>query len=408
MAGKWHLGYSTQYSPASAGFKHSWALEDGGGNHFDGRGFMAEDSRYYDDGNLTSWPARQYSTDFYTDKIISYLEKDKKEDKPFFIYAAYTSPHWPLQVPEDELNRYKGAYDEGYEALRKENLQNLKKAGLIPENQTLSELHPTVQPWRSLTADEQARESRQMELYAAMVSNLDDNIGRLLEYLAERGELENTLIVFMGDNGAAPSDLYNRGPFVKALRNKYNNDDLADYGKADTFLSLSYPWAEASAPFKYTKGYTTEGGIRAPFIAAGPMVRDDSVNSAYFTVMDLAPTFLALAGTTYPQNQKHQLLGTSLVPMFSGETASAHADDYVTVLDHNNRALVRQGNWKLVAQEDSYAENGFALYNLMDDPAESVDVKDDFPDFYHSLIAAWQNKTQQYGIKAIPDKVMMK
>jgi arylsulfatase A-like enzyme len=110
-------------------------------------------------------------------------------------------------------------------------------------------------------------------------------------------------------------------------------------------LSLSYPWAEASAPFKYTKGYTTEGGIRAPFIAAGPMVRDDSVNSAYFTVMDLAPTFLALAGTTYPQNQKHPLLGTSLVPMFSGETASAHADDYVTVLDHNNRALVRQGNW---------------------------------------------------------------
>ena len=159
---------------------------------------MAEDSRYYDDGNLTSWPARQYSTDFYTDKIISYLEKDKKEDKPFFIYAAYTCPYWPLQVPEDELNRYKGAYDEGYEALRKENLQNLKKAGLIPENQTLSELHPTVQPWRSLTADEQARESRKMELYAAMVSNLDDNIGRLLEYLAERGELENTLIVFMG------------------------------------------------------------------------------------------------------------------------------------------------------------------------------------------------------------------
>ena len=407
MAGKWHLGEEAEQSPIHAGFKRSWALGDGGANHFDSRGFTPNESRYFADGKEVAWPEGAYSTNFYTDKLISFLEADQHDDKPFFIYAAYTSPHWPLQVPDAELDRYSGAYDDGYEALRVENLANLKSSGLISSDHPLSQLHSSVQPWDSLTDHQKKRQARAMELYAAMVSNLDDNIARLLAALERLGELENTLVIFMGDNGAAPSDLYNRGPFTKSIRSKYDNSDLERYGTADTFVSLGYGWAEAAAPFKYVKGYPTEGGVRAPFIAAGPMVVDSSVSHDYFTVMDLAPTFLELAGADYPNTEGiAPLQGISLLKLLDGSSKSIHSADSATVIDHNNRALVRRGNWKLVSM-DSFVEK-FALYNVLDDPTEQHDIADQYPDIYNELLAVWHQKAREYGIVNIPDKRVMK
>jgi arylsulfatase A-like enzyme len=408
MVGKWHLGSDLSNNPYQAGFERSFALDDGGGNHFDGRGFMPYPSKYFEDDHLADWPEGAYSTNFYTDKLIEFLNTDKTSDQPFFIYAAYTSPHWPLQVPDAELDRYKGAYDEGYEALRIENLNNLKQAGLISQEQGLPELDSSVVPWAELSSEEQKIESRKMELYAAMVSNLDDNIGRLLAHLKQIGKLDNTLVVFMSDNGAAPSDLYNRGPFVKSVRSKYDNNVFEDLGKANSFVSYGVPWAEAgSAPFKYYKTKTTEGGVRAPLIISGAAVKQHpDINHAYLTVMDLAPTFYRLAGAAYPAG-KAPLLGSSITDVLAGSADTVHNDDYITVLDHNNDALVRQGNWKLHST-DSFSENSFALYNLLDDPTESTDVKTQHPEIYQRLLDAWQEKTKAYGIVEIPDRVIMK
>lgn len=408
MAGKWHLGSTLEHSPYQAGFERSFALDDGGGNHFDDRGFMPFPSKYFENNGWGSWPNGKYSTEYYTDRLIADLNQDKDSGKPFFIYAAYTSPHWPLQVPDAELDRYKGAYDEGYEALRAENLSNLKNAGLIDKDHPLPTLHHLVTPWANLTKDERREESRKMELYAAMVSNLDDNIGRLVAHLKALDKLDNTFIIFMSDNGAAPSDLYNRGPFVKSVRSKYNNT-LNNFGKIDSFVSYGIPWAEAgSAPFKNHKTYPEEGGIRAPMIISGAGVKPaQGINHNYATVMDVAPTILELALTEYPATKNlTPLEGHSMLASIKDKSQAVHTSDYVTVIDHNNDTFARQGDWKLISH-NAFEEGTFKLYNLLTDPTESNDVSKDHPEIYRQLLAEWRKKAKQYGIVKIPNRIVM-
>ena len=197
MAGKWHLGETVEESPHAAGFQRSFAMKFGAGPHFSNRGIRPSDElRYLEDDHEADWPQGEYSTEFYTDTLISYLEADRDSDDPFFMYAAYTSPHWPLQVPDEDLNLYAGKYDMGYDALREINFQNLKAAGIIPADSRLPPRNPNITPWDELNASEQRLESRKMELYAAMIENLDRHVGRLLDYLKDNDLYDDTLIIF--------------------------------------------------------------------------------------------------------------------------------------------------------------------------------------------------------------------
>ncbi len=241
MAGKWHLGMD---NPHLKGFEHSFVLIGGGANHYDDQGFMADTpvSLYTEDGQPARWEGGNYSTDFYTDKLIEYIDRHQGDRKPFFAYAAYTSPHWPLQVDESYWKKYAGRYDDGYEELKERRLESLKNAGMIPEDAVLPPNHEMVKPWDSLTAEEMKKESRKMELYAGMVDNLDLNIGRLIQHLKHIGEYENTLIVFISDNGAAAEDFYYHeyfGPFIR----EHFNDDYESMGKPNSFISSGPQWA---------------------------------------------------------------------------------------------------------------------------------------------------------------------
>jgi arylsulfatase len=199
MAGKWHLGTTPEANPHVKGFDRSFVLLEGAGNHYDDQGIFddAPVSPYTEDGEEAHWKKGDYSTDFYTDKLISFIERNKNDGRPFFAYAAYTSPHWPLQVDPRYRQKYEGRYDEGYDELKQRRFDNLKALGLIPDNAVLPPSHPRVKPWESLSADEQKAEARKMELYAGMVDNLDYNVGRLLQYLKDSGEYDNTLVVFI-------------------------------------------------------------------------------------------------------------------------------------------------------------------------------------------------------------------
>ncbi|MEM8769702.1 MAG: arylsulfatase, partial [Pseudomonadota bacterium] len=357
IAGKWHLGTAEAHSPKAAGFERSFVLTQGAGHHWHGKGFREQGSIYREDGKAVSWPKGAYSTELYTDKLISYLEADKNSEQPFFIMAAYTSPHWPLQVPADELDRYAGQYNAGYDAQREENLRNLKTAGIIPEESELPPRSEAVTPWTELTAEEQRREAREMELYAAMVENLDDHVGRLLDYLKKNGLYERTLIVFMSDNGAEGADFYESGPYRPFVRANYSNA-YEQMGTPESWVSYGAAWAEASsAPFSRYKNYALEGGITAALIMAGKGVgARGTINHSYLTVMDLAPTFLEVAGARYPSEKAAQPLGTSLTGLLAGESSQLHEDDYVTMLYHRGHGFVRQGPWKLVSLEAPFHE----------------------------------------------------
>lgn len=396
MAGKWHLGDRPNENPAAKGFDYSFVNVYGAGNHYSALGFEPGHpySLYTENGDTTSWPEGAYSTDLFTDKVIGYMEESRKMEKPFFTFAAYTSPHWPLQVDPEHWKKFEGRYDEGYEVLRKERFERMKSLGLIPGDAALPEMHPDVTPWDSLSAEEQQFESRKMELYAGMIDNLDYNIGRLISFLKETGTYDNTLIVFFSDNGAAAEDFYHHPYFASFIQEHYT-EEYGKMGTEESFISYGPQWAEAGAsPFKYFKGYTTQGGINTPLVISGPGVKNrGTITHAFASVQDLAPTFYELAGISYPEelNGKpvYPLRGTSMIPLVSGETEEVHSNDYVFTMELYGYIQVRKGNWKLVHIEESYDEDNFTLHDLSTDTGEQYDVKDQYPEVYSELLQEW-------------------
>lgn len=398
--GKWHLGLEPDQSPLAAGFTRSWNLLDGAGTHYDAQGYSEDGSTYWADTDYTEYPEGRYSTDFYTERLIEFIDAGKASGRPFFAFAAYTSPHWPLQVPDEYLDRYAGRYDDGYDALRERRFESLKTAGIIPADSVLPPRNDAITPWDSLTEDERRHESRKMELYAAMVDNLDDHVGRLISYLEANDLYDDTLIVFMADNGAAAEDFYNRGSYVEYIRGRFDNSP-DKMGTRDSFVSYGPQWAEAgSAPFMRRKGYTREGGIVAPLIIAGPGVANAGhIERAYLTVMDLAPTFIELAGARYPDDGSVEpMLGESLTALFRGDSDRVHDDDYVTTLYHGGRAFLRQGRWKIATLDPPFDESVFELFDIVEDPGETRDLAATQPEKYEELIELWRAERRRLGI----------
>lgn len=405
MAGKWHLGTTDAANPHQKGFTQSYALLEGAGNHYNNVGVLREPeiSPYTEDGEKTDWIEGNYSTDFYSDKLIEYISQAKENNQPFFGFAAYTSPHWPLQVDEKYWKKYEGRYNGGYDSLRIARMQSLKKNGIIPDNYKLPEQHPEVMPWDSLSSEQKKIEARKMELYAGMVDNLDYNIGRIINHLKSTGQYENTLIVFMADNGAAAEDFYYHDYFGPYVQEHFNND-YENMGKPNSYVSYGRQWAEAgSAPFKYYKGYVTEGGMTAPMIISGPKLKHKGqLSNTFTTLMDLAPTFYELAEVEYPKQYNAlpvaQLRGRSLLPLLQKEVQNIHDDNYVFGFEHRSQALIRKGDWKLTTIEIPFSTENFKLYNLKIDPGEQTDLKSQYPEKYEELLLEWDNYVKEVGV----------
>jgi len=405
MAGKWHLGLRSEDNPHQKGFEHSFVLLESSGNHYSSKGIWEKSpiSSYTEDGIETTWKEGEYSTDVYTDKLISYISQSQKENRAFFGFATYTSPHWPLQVDEKYWKKYEGRYDDGYEALKVKRFESLKKAGIIADDAVLPPSHPDIKAWDSLSPEEQKKEARKMELYAGMVDNLDYNVGRLINHLKETGQYENTLIVFMSDNGAAGEDFYNNKNYGPYLQENYS-DEYAEMGKVNSYISYGPQWAEAgSSPFKYYKGFTTEGGMNSPMIIAGPGVENiGNINDSFLTLLDLAPTFFELAGVDYPNKWKGKavkpLIGKSLIPLLSGKSNSIHDSTYVFGLEHGGYAMIRKGDWKILNIERPFLVENFQLINLKMDLAEQIDLKESYPEKYQEMLAEWESFSKEVGV----------
>ncbi len=396
MVGKWHLGNQPEHYPIKKGFDKSFALLEGGGNHYSAEGIFPDEpiSSYVENEKKGTWKEGEFSTNFYTSKLIEYLKGSNHDEKPFFAFASYTAPHWPLQVDSSYWMKYQGMYDSGYEALKNRRFENLKTLGFIPSESVLPEPHPLVQPWDSLSADQQMVEARKMELYAGMVDNLDENVGRLIEYLKESGTYENTMIVFLSDNGAAGNDFYNHPYFSEFLQANYT-DAYEQMGTKESFISYGPQWAEAgAAPFKYFKGYTTQGGINNPLIISGAGVtQENKITEAFASIMDLAPTFYDLAETQYPAsydgNKLYPLKGETITQLLKNESKVVHQEDYVFVLEHREYAMVRKGDWKITNIIKPFDVTNFKLYNIKLDLGEQNNLRLEEPEIFQDLIKEW-------------------
>lgn len=401
MAGKWHLGHNPEHNPQSKGFEHSYVLLEGVGNHYNGKGIFKDSpgSNYIEDGKPFKWKDGAYSTDVYTNKLIEYISQNKTDQRPFFAFAAYTSPHWPLQVDEKYSSKYKGRYDQGYDILKKQRFESLKKSGLIPIEAVMPLNDPSVSPWSSLSKKEKLKEAKKMELYAGMVDNLDENIGRLIQHLKDIDEYDNTLIIFMSDNGAAGEDYFNSketGGFI----NEYYSNAYETMGKENSLVSYGPPWAEASSsPFRFYKEFTSNGGIISPLIMSGPTVEHkNEISDNFLTVMDIAPTILEASNTNYPKqfngNTIYPIKGTSLLSFTKNNTHTIHSKDYVFGLEHTGLTMLRKGQWKLTNIDRPFSEDNFKLYNLENDLAELHDLSQKETEKYNEMLNEWRTFTK--------------
>jgi arylsulfatase len=415
MVGKWHLGLEPEQGPDRRGFQRSFSMLEGGASHFKPATLnpsKVEQANYRENGQAVELPEDFYSTDFYTDKLITYLQSSHKSGQPFFAYAAYTSPHWPLHAPDAYLDKYRGRYDQGYEAVRQARIERMKRLGLIADDfQSATPLPaaPGLPTWEQLSPEQRKVEARKMEIYAAMVDNLDHNIGRLLDHLRQSGQLDNTLVVFMSDNGAAGEAHAQFFPAGPNTDNSYEN-----LGRRGSQIDYGARWAEVSAaPFRLFKGTTAEGGISVPAIVQLPKsMQRQGLETGIARVDDLAPTFLALAGVadpgdSYAGQAKHPITGKAMLPMLSGQ-ASAHGQQGVLAGELFGNLYYREGNLKLLAMRP---QGGFAdapqplrwqLFDLATDRGERNDLAASQADTLARLKQAWQGYAKQVGVVVPP------
>lgn len=413
MAGKWHLGTKPEQWPVARGFEHSFALLNGGGSHFapmPGKPIFADRAQYVEDDQRAELPSDFYSSKSYTDKLIQYVKQNHGDGKPFFAWAAYTAPHWPLHAPDEDIQRFKGQYAAGYEAIRAARLARLKSLGLMDEDAQpnlglpKSKDYPS---WDMLTPEEQANEARRMEVYAAMVHNMDRHVGRLIQTLKDLGEYDNTLVIFMSDNGAEATD-----SFFPPNENTDNN--VENIGRRLSNVGYGARWAEVSAtPFRLFKGYTAEGGISSPAFVRLPGQNGSTERINVPThVTDIAPTILDFAGIRLPEENKykgrsvHPMSGVTLAPVLKGDASTELLANRVLVGELFGGRYVRDGKWKLVSVMTPFAKNEWELYDLEQDRSESHNVAAEHPEVVMQMVRLWDQYVVQNGVVFAPNERM--
>jgi len=487
IAGKWHIGSGivgavTATSGKTAdqwGFERSYTLLGGAAsNHFaheaansknySSDGVYVQPGQPNQPGGAGGTPALFYSTDFYTQQLIQYIDSNKDDGKPFFAYAAYTSPHWPLQVPEPWLSKYRGRYDQGYDAIRNARIARLQALGIIPYSWTP---HPTLpetltrapasanngvpesakyisavhappdytdygqgfvnKSWASLSDAEKKAQARYMEIYAGMVSNLDFNIGLLIQHLKDIGAYDDTFIMFQSDNGAEgwPID---SGADPKATDETNASPAVfptlgTDSGVASARrLQYGLRWAEVSAtPFAQFKGSLGEGGVSVPaFVHLPGQIGSAAPLRSFTHVTDNTATFLALAGLTPPSTPApadidpgsgidknlgkvsykgravYPITGQSLLPALNGSSANPHTTPFGD--ESYGRAYIysADGSWKARWTEPATggpADGHWELFNVQLDRGETHAVSAENAALLNTLFGQWQSYMTRVG-----------
>lgn len=401
MSGKWHV---TQLEnpdnwPRQRGFDRFYGILGGSADYLAPLGLYRDNTRI-DDEALGS--SDYYITDAISDEAATFIS-GAPEDRPFFLYVAYNAPHWPLHAFESDIGAYDGVYDAGWDVLRQKRYDRMLAAGVIDPSFRLSPRDPDNPAW----ADEAHQEwqIRRMQVYAAQVSKVDEGIGRIVEVLKETGRFENTLILYLHDNGACHVE-YATTRRAASMREKTrdgvpvvpgNRPDVMPGGE-DTFQSYGRQWANlGNTPFRLYKSYQHEGGIISPLIAHWPrgIEARGEWSDQVGHVMDFMPTCLELAGAGYPSEWGGKpippLEGRSLVPALRGDSRVAQRTLY---WEYSGAQAIREGDWKLV----TYREPTWELYNFTADPTELDDLADRMPSRVRALAAAWDAWADKVGV----------
>ena len=381
MVGKWHLAGH----PMDRGFEQYFGFLSGCINFFTGEDWGTGKNLMRDGRSVYVTPDGFYSTDAFTDRAIDYLQ-DRPQDRPFFLYLAHNAPHFPLHALPEDIQKYQGKYAGGWDVIRQQRYDRMTTLGLIDKTWRLSDRDPKVEPWSEITASQAAFLEPMMNVYAAMVDRLDQNIGRLVHYLRQTDQLDNTLILFLSDNGACP---YQR------LRT-----EIRVPGPRESEIAYDARWANmCNTPLRLYKQYAHGGGTTTPMIAHWPkgIAARGEITRATGHIVDIMPTVVELAEAHYPQVRgQHRVLpmeGSSLVSAFRGADSARARPIYWEFASNH---AVRDGDWKLVAERSREWE----LYDLANDRCETKNLVDEHPEQVQRLAKIYDTWARRVGAKS--------
>jgi arylsulfatase len=388
ITGKWHVGSQRPHWPTNRGFDRFYGVPEGGGFYFrlkKGRSLVLDEALVQPQGD---W----YTTDAFTEYAVKFVEQATNRGKPFFLYVAYNAPHWPLQARPRDIARYRGKYMVGWDTIRQQRYDRMIKLGVIDKNWTMSNRDADSIPWSD--EDQKRKMDLRMAVYAAQIDSMDQNIGRILQMLERTGLKDNTLVMFLMDNGGCAEG--GRRGFTRG-------EPGAETGSSDSYDSYGLSWANASnTPFRRYKHWVHEGGIATPLIAYWPrgIKRRGELEHQPGHAIDIMATCVDLAGVEYPQTRQGKsivpLEGRSLVPAFNGEPIEREA----LYWEHEGNRAVRMGKWKLVAVHKGEWE----LYNLDADRTETNNLASQHRDRVKRMTVMYNAWAERAGVVPWPPK----
>ena len=415
LSGKWHLSSDMETPngswPTRRGFDRVFGTLEGAGSFYRPRTLMRDETNVEHEAEQPGW----FYTDAISENAATFIEEHDRDrgDDPFFLYLAYTAPHWPLHAHEADVERYAGRFDAGWDVLREERLARLVKEGIVTEEHGGAELadrDPRVPAWQD--SPDHAWEARRMATYAAQVDRMDQGIGRVLDTLERLGRLDDTLVVFLSDNGgcAEELDLDFVTAFVPMQDTTREGEPVVPGnvpgltpGGEDTYMSYGRAWAHLSnTPFREYKHWVHEGGIATPLVARWPRgvdVEPGGLVRGAFQLVDVLPTLLEAAGASYPATRDGLPVppaeGRSMLPALAGEPV----EDADLFWEHEGNCAVRSGPWKLVRKHDRPWE----LYAIETDRAEAHDLAAANPEVVDDLAARYDAWAERCGVIAQAD-----
>jgi arylsulfatase/uncharacterized sulfatase len=408
ITGKWNVGSERYNLPDKRGFDRSIVQGDTGSDNWDPtQRYLPHSAKvdWFENGKETAMPKEYYSSQYFVDRTIDYLSAGAKDAKPFFAYVGFQANHVPLQAPREFIDKYKGKYKDGWTALRESRRNKAAELGLIPPGTPMARMN-TTRDWDALSDQDKLYEQRRMEVYAGMADAMDFHVGRLITHLKRTGEYDNTVFVFLSDNGSEGSDYAEAQLWLKT---QYTQD-IDKLGGKGAYGIMGPSWASAAAsPLNTYKFYAGEGGIRTPLIISGVAgVRANQVQQSLTHVTDIMPTLLELAGVPLPGNQyKNQTIepvaGTSLLPLLQGKSQRAHPATQAIGYELSGNLALFKGDMKLVKNLPPVGDGQWHLHDLGKDPGETTDLQAQMPDLFKAMQSDYETYAKAHGVLPMPD-----
>ena len=407
ITGKWNVGSEPYNLPNQRGFDKSIVQGDTGSDNWDPQQRYLPHSakvEWFEDGKEAVMPKEFYSSAYFVDRMIDYLKTDTRREQPFFAYVGFQANHVPLQAPKELIDKYKGRYKDGWDVLREERRKKAIALGLVPPDTKAVRMQTTAD-WNALSDKDKAYEQRRMEVYAAMADAMDFHVGRLIAHLKQSGEFDNTVFVFLSDNGPEASD-YNEA--AAWLWTQYSMS-LERMGGPGAYGIPGPSWASAQAsPLSTYKFYAGEGGIRVPMLISGVKgSKPQQVQAALTHVTDIAPTLLDLAGIqapgkTYKDKAVEPIAGKSLLPLLNGKAQTVRGEREVLGYELSGNAAIFKGDLKLVRNLPPLGDGKWHLYDVARDPGETRDLYDELPEVARGMARDYDAYAAAHGVLPMP------